>query len=664
MRQLFYLSSFFLLSNNVVDAHPIGRRGEQQQRMLTGRRHPKIMSRHMHSYFPCLDQGSDYHDVNCPPTPHSSSRPTEVATPPASEPSTNLPQLELNPNQSTPFGSCTGPCQGDGDCFGDLECYDTVAVNTRQLPQIPGCSGTPQSDQNYCYNPFHGTNQLVDSGNNGSPSNSYPLALCQGDCDNDDECGPGLKCYQRGASEAVPGCSDDNNAGKSGNDYCILEDSSPIAPTRSPTRQPTQTPTDGIVETHTKEPTPAPTDNDNDLSEITYHPGEFSANHRSDDGLIRLSNGLAGELIAVSGEFVSLAGSLSSSQEFHIAPDGAAVFENPETGGWYYVSNAENKTKGTEWLNGGVGSIEFDASGQAIGYERVANRLRMNCGGGKTPWNSWVTCEEIDGGRVYQVDPKGVKEKNRTDMGSFGAYESFAYDIYTDPDTPRFFVTRDAHNGVITRFTPNEQGMECYRKSNDYDRWCTLNYGTRDYLLISGGPSGTFVWTTDLNAAKENAELYYKHTEGIDSYQGYLYFTSKKEYRLVILNLEDQTYTYESTKSGSFNAQPDQVARILNGNDDWEDDHDEENKILYFCEDGGRRQDGPGIFGRDAEGKYFTILYSDGIPYQSETTGLAYSPSGHDMYVSFQEAGRIYRFYRRDGHPFQGSMLDIKYHTT
>jgi len=440
-------------------------------------------------------------------------------------------------------------------------------------------------------------------------------------------------------------------------------------PTRNPTRAPTRAPTGAPTREPTREPTRAPIREPTIapstlLSTLSYQPGNFSLDHRSDDGFVRLSNGLAGKLIAVSGEFVSLAGNRRSSQEFHISPDGAAVFENPETGGWYYVSNAENKTKGTEWLNGGVGSIEFDASGQAIGYERVANRLRMNCGGGKTPWNSWVTCEEIDGGRVYQVDPKGVKEKNRTDMGSFGAYESFAYDIYTDPDTPRFFVTRDAHNGVITRFTPNEQGMECYRKSNDYDRWCTLNYGTRDYLLISGGPSGTFVWTTDLNAAKENAELYYKHTEGIDSYQGYLYFTSKKEYRLVILNLEDQTYTYESTKSGSFNAQPDQVARILNGNDDWEDDHDEENKILYFCEDGGRRQDGPGIFGRDAEGKYFTILYSDGIPYQSETTGLAYSPSGHDMYVSFQEAGRIYRFYRRDGHPFQGSMLDIKYHTT
>lgn len=24
-----------------------------------------------------------------------------------------------------------------------------------------------------------------------------------------------------------------------------------------------------------------------------------------------------------------------------------------------------------------------------------------------TPWGSWVTCEEIKGGKVWQVDPEG-----------------------------------------------------------------------------------------------------------------------------------------------------------------------------------------------------------------------------------------------------------------
>jgi hypothetical protein len=32
------------------------------------------------------------------------------------------------------------------------------------------------------------------------------LGDCQGDCDSDADCKPGLKCFQRNAKEAVPGC--------------------------------------------------------------------------------------------------------------------------------------------------------------------------------------------------------------------------------------------------------------------------------------------------------------------------------------------------------------------------------------------------------------------------------------------------------------------------
>ena len=46
-----------------------------------------------------------------------------------------------------------------------------------------------------------------------------PLQRCQGDCDIDDHCAPGLFCYQvnKGGSE-FPGC---NNPTGSGSDYCV-----------------------------------------------------------------------------------------------------------------------------------------------------------------------------------------------------------------------------------------------------------------------------------------------------------------------------------------------------------------------------------------------------------------------------------------------------------
>jgi uncharacterized protein len=385
---------------------------------------------------------------------------------------------------------------------------------------------------------------------------------------------------------------------------------------------------------------------------VSYQPGNFSEGRRSDDNNLILSNGLAAKPIAHSGQFVNYTSGATSEIYFHDSPDAAGVFPKDD-GGWYYVSNCENKTRGEEWWNGGVGSIEFDRDGNLIHYGRVATQTRMNCGGGKTPWKSWVSCEEIDEGEIYQVDPSGSRDPVKTDLGSFGHYESFAYDDSPDAFRPTFYVTRDSSRGSLTRFTPNSIGMECYNQANDYDRWCTLNHGTRDYLLISGGPKGTFTWTTNETAARNNAQLYYPNSEGIDVNNGILYTTSKKLKRLMILDLRSMTYTYESTKGGAFDEQPDQVARIVKN---------EPNSILYFCEDGGRNIHSPGVFGRNVQGEYFAIIQGTFL-HKDETTGLAFSPDGYHMYVSYQKVGIVYDIWRLDGYSFQGAMLDIKYHT-
>lgn len=389
------------------------------------------------------------------------------------------------------------------------------------------------------------------------------------------------------------------------------------------------------------------------LGSVLYRPGDFSQGKRSRDGNLDLSNGLDAVAIARAGKSLDYANGGRSSALFHKSPDGAAVFKKGN-GGWYYVSNAENDSPGSSWTDGGVGSIEFDSKGRVVKYKKLANSLRHNCGGGRTPWNSWVTCEEIENGRVHQIDPSGGISPSKTDMGTLGHYESFAYDDRKDAARPTFYVTRDSVRGSLTRFTPNDRGMECYNQPNARDRWCTLNHGTRDYLLISGGSKGTFKWTKDEGAARDNAERYYPNSEGIDIADGMLFTTSKKLKRLMILNLRTMTYTYESTASGAFNEQPDQVARLVRNDD---------KAILYFCEDGGQGGNSPGVFGRSSNGKYFTILRGR-FPNADETTGLAFSPDGYHMYVSFQKVGIIYDIRRVDGLPFSGAMLDIKYHST
>lgn len=59
--------------------------------------------------------------------------------------------------------------------------------------------------------------------------------------------------------------------------------------------------------------------------------------------------------------------------------------------------------------------------------------------------------------------------------------------------SPTFYVAQDEVDSIVTRFTPNDRDMTCYNQVKDSNRWCTtLNYGSRDYLFLSGdGPSGT-----------------------------------------------------------------------------------------------------------------------------------------------------------------------------
>lgn len=198
-------------------------------------------------------------------------------------------------------------------------------------------------------------------------------------------------------------------------------------------------------------------------------------------------------------------------------------------------------------------------------------------------------------------------------MGSLGYYESFAYDDGTL--IPTFYATRDRKDGVLTRFTPDEAAMRCYLATNDYDRWCTLDSGSIDYLYLAEG--NVVEWTTDEKKASENAKDLYPSSEGIDVKDGILYFTSKEDKRLVIVNLRQNTYSYSSTKSGAFDNQPDQLDIVLG----------RKSEMLLICEDGGLDA---GLHGRDLRGNYFTILYRDKEidtdRKNEETTGLGVSP--------------------------------------
>ena len=97
---------------------------------------------------------------------------------------------------------------------------------------------------------------LVVLGNDGD-QDVFPLAECEGDCDNDDDCAGNLVCFKRDQFENIPGCS---GRGESGTDYCIVSDPEIGFLTPPPSSSPTASPV-------SSEPTNSPS-----LSPVTEPP--------------------------------------------------------------------------------------------------------------------------------------------------------------------------------------------------------------------------------------------------------------------------------------------------------------------------------------------------------------------------------------------------------
>jgi len=401
------------------------------------------------------------------------------------------------------------------------------------------------------------------------------------------------------------------------------------APSSYPTPVPTSSPSMSIV------PTIAPTTIAPTISPTKlFLPGDLAITNTALD--IRMSSGLSVKSIATTGKQTKYANGMESSQGFHGMMDGAGIVPLAD-GGYVYVSNSEIGSG-----DGGVYGLYFDKDGDVIDYKTLLSDTTRNCGGGLSPWNTWISCEETGGGQCWQVDPdpQGANHGNPRETllgGDGGRYETVACDNRR-PDRPIFFTTEDHEFGALRKFVAEGNGWDALH-----------NGGSTTFLRILD--ESTFEWTSNESAASISAATYYRNAEGVIYHEGLLYFTAKKTRTLFILNLEKMTYESEKTGlqfsgKGSFNAQPDQI--VLGNYKRW----------IYFTEDGGTT---PGVYVRDLDGTYYTIfeaiegsVYSgDDSNSSDETVGIALSPDRRKLYAGFQDAGVLMEFTRDDGFPFE-----------
>lgn len=145
---------------------------------------------------------------------------------------------------------------------------------------------------------------------------------------------------------------------------------------------------------------------------------------------IALPAGFSSRVIGRTGQAVA-----STGYVWHRRPDGGACVPT-DGGGWIYVSNAESHAPA-----GGVGAVRFDVNGGIVDAYRICSGTSTNCSGGLTPWGTWMSCEEIEFGRVWECDPFGAAPAvAHPQLGRF-RHEALAFDapnghVYLTEDRP------------------------------------------------------------------------------------------------------------------------------------------------------------------------------------------------------------------------------------
>ena len=288
---------------------------------------------------------------------------------------------------------------------------------------------------------------------------------------------------------------------------------------------------------------------------------------------------------------------------WHSAPDGGACFST-EDNGWIYVSNSEMKNN-----KGGVGAIRFNNKGGIVDAYSILNNTSRNCAGGKTPWNTWLSCEESgDHGQVYECDPMGKQAAiARPAMGSFN-HEAAA----VDPGSGYVYLTGDLRDGCFYRFKPNKRG--------DLSEGI-LEVAIPNKNVLSWKKIGDPLAQTKPTRYQVMEAARFKGGEGIVYHNKQIFFTTKIDN--VVWAYHTQTYLISKVYDAA-----DYQLPLLYGVDNIEVSQSGE---LLIAEDGGNMQ----VIALDHNYEPHVLVDVHGQD-RSEITGPAFSPDGKRLYFSSQ----------------------------